>query len=196
MAMAVTLAQVIAACLLSLAGLAAIWRAWVREAGRWPFIGLALMLWTGASALWIIRFGPEIGTALAIESASLLAFAFMLSRMERQSPRSTEARVVPEANAANLANQVDGQSARRWRIAARIGVAGPLALAAALSLGLMVAIRAPLHEQTRLIIGGLAVPTLWAIMIVTTVALRRVWPTALAGLLIVLSSAALAWLGR
>ncbi len=190
---------VLAACALSLAGLAAVWRAWARDIVGAPLaamLGLALVCWSASTWLWIGRFGAEIGTALAIETASLLAFGFMLSRMKRQSSRNVDANRVDARAATETEAQPDaGQRYRRWRVAARTAVAGPLALAAALSLGLMVGLRAPLHEQTRLIIGGLAVPTLWALMIILTLALPRIWPTALAFVFAVLAAGALAWFG-
>lgn len=191
-----TALQILAACALSLAGLAALWRAWARGRRPGPLVLLALGLWGLSTALWVRAFGAEIGTALAIETGSLLAFAFMLSRIERPSKRAPglrAQRVAPEAGAANLAA---GPRGSRWTTAARVAVAGPLALAAALALGLIVGLRAPLHEQTRLILGGLAVPTLWAAMVVACMALRRVWPTALVLALIVATAGAIAWAGR
>jgi hypothetical protein len=112
----------------SLAGLLLCWRAWRKDGltGRafWP----AIPLWSIATALWIWRFGPEIGIALALETA---------------------------------------------RGAVRLLTAGLLGFAAAMGLALLFATRAPLAEQTRLILAGLAVPSLWCIAIAWTVCSRR-----------------------
>jgi hypothetical protein len=139
-------------------------------------------------------FGGEIGTALAIETGSLLAFAFVLSRMERQTPRAGR-QVRAQARARQAMPSMAAAGRRRSHIAARFLVAGPLGLAAAMSLGLLVGLRAPLHEQTRLILGGLAVPSLWAAMVVLTLARRTLWPQALAFSTIVAATALVAWVG-
>lgn len=185
------------ALLLSLAGLFAAWQAWRAERGGWApraWLALALLLWSASTWRWVADFGGEIGAALAIETASLLAFAFVLSRMERQTPRAGR-RVRPQARNSPVTPAATSNAKRRWHIAARTLVAGPLGLAAAMSLGLLVALRAPLHEQTRLIVGGLAVPSLWAAMVVLTLARPRVWPQALAFALVVAATALLAWWG-
>ncbi|THF59441.1 hypothetical protein [Pseudothauera rhizosphaerae] len=147
-----------------------------------------LCAWGASTGLWISAFGAEIGTALAFESGSLLALAFLLTRSERQPARAVRERPPPQAMAGK-------RPARRWRAVAYCLLAGPLAFVAALSLGLLVALEAPFQEQTRLIVGGLAVPSLWAAMIVATIALRRPGVTTLAFVLATGAAAAVV-LGR
>jgi hypothetical protein len=52
-------------------------------------------------------------------------------------------------------------------------VAGPLGLIAAMGIAVVIATRMPMAEQTRLILAGLIVPTLWAIGIGWMVCQRR-----------------------
>ncbi|ENO88751.1 hypothetical protein [Thauera linaloolentis] len=171
-------AAVAAAVALSLAGLLIAWRAWRGGRTRGPAAAAALCAWAASTGLWILAFGAEIGIALALESGSLLAFVFLLTRIEHQPPRAARER--PPAGA-----QPAFPPARRGIALAYTLLAGPLAFAAALSLGLLMALEAPFHEQTRLILGGLAVPSLWAGMIIAAVALRRPGATAMVFVLII-----------
>jgi hypothetical protein len=147
---------------LSLAGVFAAYRGW--RTGSRRMLCLAIALWAAASAVWIIGFGAEIGTALALETAALIAFGFILTRIERRKARAGKDRIAP------LAAPVPG---RRWRGVIRTLTASLLGLVAALGIGVATAIAAPMVEQTRLILAGLIVPSLWAGAIVWAVASPR-----------------------
>jgi hypothetical protein len=154
---------VIAALLLSLGGLVLAWQAW-RTRDRRLFAGAAV-LWIASTGLWIWQFDAEIGIALALETAALLAYAFILSRIERRAPRA-----VPERHV------VAPPSPRRIGIRiARTLIAGPLALTVTIGIAVAIAVAAPLDEQTRLITAGLLAPSLWACLIVATITARRLW---------------------
>lgn len=156
-------AEVSAALLLSLAGLLLAWRSWSTH-HRVLFAG-ACALWAASTALWIVAFQAEIGIALALETGALLAFAFILSRVERRA-----ARTMPERH-------VDVLPAPR-RIPVRIArslIAGPLALVTTIGITVAIAVAAPLDEQTRLILAGLLAPSLWACLIIATITVRRLW---------------------
>jgi hypothetical protein len=152
------------ALLISLAGLAWLWRGWKDGAAMGPRVAVACALWAGATTIWIDRFGAEIGIPLALETAALIAFAFILSRMERRTgrpPRERSASLPPRSGRHILVGCL------------RALVAGPVGLVAALGIAIVIATRAPLAEQTRLILGGLIVPTLWAIGIAWIACQRR-----------------------
>lgn len=154
---------VLGALALSFGGIALIWSAW-RERGNALRVGGAIALWAASTALWIFRFGAEIGIPLALESAALVGFAFILSRMEWRNARPPKDREAPAPPVSRY---------RRLRGAAKFLIAGPIGMFAAMGIAFVVAIGAPLAEQTRLILGGLIVPSLWAAFIGWTVAERR-----------------------
>lgn len=154
---------VIAALLLSLGGLILAWRSWLTRNYRW--LAGAAALWAASTALWIREFAAEIGVALALETAALLAYAFILSRIERRAPR-----VLPERHVA--------VAPAPRRIGVRIArslIAGPLALAVTIGITVAIAVAAPLDEQTRLILAGLLAPSLWACLIIATITAQRLW---------------------
>src|SRR5689334_9524185 len=182
-----TSAACIAALLLSFGGLAAAWRAWSGSSSTSLWLAAMLTAWSAATALWVWEFGGEIGTALALETAAIAAFAFILSRVERRDARAQKERTAPINERAGRAS---------WRGFARFMVAGPLGLVAALAVGIVVAVHAPLHEQTRLILGGLIVPSLWAALIVWTVAGARVRTPAIALTVLVVAGFGLALLPK
>lgn len=154
---------VLGALALSLGGILLIWSAW-RERRWGPRAWGAIGLWIGSAALWIARFGAEIGIPLALETAALAGFAFILSRMERREARAPREREAPPLPASRY---------RRLRGAAKFLIAGPIGMFAAMGIAFVVATGAPLAEQTRLILAGLIVPSLWAVFIGWTVADRR-----------------------
>ncbi|PZU56556.1 MAG: hypothetical protein DI547_16215 [Sphingobium sp.] len=154
---------------LSLAGIVAAHRGWQGRSRIYSVAACAL--WAVSTTVWIWGYGPEIGTALALESAALLAFGFILTRIERREPREAKAR----ARIAQAPAQAFGY---RLRGLVRGLVAGPLGLIAALGVGVAVALCAPMVEQTRLILAGLIVPSLWAAFIVWTLSVQRPGRTA------------------
>lgn len=156
------------ALLASLGGLFVFWHGWKHGADMRVRTACALALWAGSTALWIARFGAEVGIPLALETAALVAFGFILSRMERRSDRPARERGGREAPAEPR------RAFRRYGVGTlRVLVAGPLGLVAALGIAVIIATRTPMAEQTRLILAGLIVPTLWAIGIGWVVCQRR-----------------------
>ncbi len=89
---------------------------------------------------------------LAVGSTAILAF--VATGVERRTARKKAAR--------ELAPEPSDRRRVAWRGWLRGFLAGPLAGVAALGCGLAVAICAPGQIQTRMVIGGLIVPFLWA----------------------------------
>jgi len=159
---------ILAAIALSLAGVVAAWQAW--RVRRSPLLVVTLLCWVAATTVWCARFGAEIGIPLAIETGSLVTFAFILSRIERRADREAKERTVAPTPL------VPGH---RWRGTARAMLAGPLGFIAAIGIGAAIAIAAPWAEQTRLILAGLIVPSLWAAFMIWSIAAERLWRPAL-----------------
>lgn len=153
-----------------LSGMAFAYTAWRRETRARLRMAGALACWLVSVALWARAFGAEVGIPLALETASLIAFGFILTRMERRESRAVRDRVVPPVPPARHA---------RLRGSLRVLIAGPLGLVGALGLGILFATQAPLAEQTRLILGGLIVPSLWCGAMAWTASDRRLLPQAL-----------------
>jgi hypothetical protein len=156
---------------LSIVGLLLVTSAWRGPRHARSKLIVALGLWAASTALWVRHLGWEVGIPYAIESAALLALGFILFAAERRPDRIQRARKLAATAPIRF---------HRLRRFAHVVIAGPLGLFAALGLGLLFATRAPFIEQTRLIIGGLMVPSLWAIMIIYTLMDRRMWRSAAA----------------
>jgi len=154
------------ALLASLVGLFALWTAWKHGTAMRSRLACAVLLWSLSTAVWIWRFGAEIGIPLALETTALVAFGFILSRMERRADRPLRTREVRQV-APVVHSRPYGLGALR------VLVAGPLGLAAAMGIAVAMATRLPSAEQTRLILAGLIVPTLWAIGVGWVVCQRR-----------------------
>lgn len=169
----------------SVAAVLLLWSAWRRRHARSVPLLTSLGCWAAAVACWIAAFGAEIGIPLALECAALVAFAFILSRVERKVPRAPRERSVAASAPAR---------GRWWRGTLRGLGAGPLAFAAALGVGVLFATNAPFADSTRLIVAGLLVPSLWAAAMIWMLASRRLWPplAALAGTAVATISVSLA----
>ncbi|MBU3077607.1 hypothetical protein [Sphingomonas quercus] len=138
--------------------------AWRRRQGRW-LIG-SIGLFGLATILWIAGFRAEIGVSLAVESGSLVALVFILATAERRPGREVRERAVAPTPLA---------PGHRQRGLLRGMTAALLGLFAAIAAGMAFALAAPLAEQTRLIIAGLLVPSLWALAILWALAATRLW---------------------
>lgn len=157
----------IAALLGTAAAIGLAYRAWLSRRAACGWAALAASI--GAIWLWCGAQGAEIGIPLAIETGSLIALCFIVTRIDRRPERPLRERhVEPPAKP------------RRYRLrgAFRALTAGPLGLAAAMGIAVAIALKAPMSEQTRLILAGLIVPSLWAICIVWSIATRRLARTA------------------
>ncbi|MBG6116422.1 MULTISPECIES: hypothetical protein [unclassified Sphingobium] len=154
--------MIITALVASLAGILLCWRAWVRHALDWRAGVAAATLWSLSTWAWIAAFGAEIGIALALETAALLAFAFILTRIEVRPAQAIRDRTAPPLPPRSYGRGI-----------ARALTAGLLGFAAAIGLAMLFATRAPLAEQTRLILAALAMPSLWCGAIAWTACDRR-----------------------
>jgi hypothetical protein len=115
--------------------------------GGWSLLALAV-------ALGVVLLGAARGPAIVLALASTVALAVVATGIEwrdakRKAPRE-------------LALEPSERRRVVWRGWLRGFLAGPLAGIAALGCGLAVAICAPGQVQSRMVIGGLLVPFLWA----------------------------------
>lgn len=140
---------------LPLAGAYLLKRAWdeARPQRPWLILGgwtlLAIALAASVPLLGAAR-GPFAVLALG----STFALALVATGVERRNARKKAAR--------ELAPEPSDRRRVVWRGWLRGFLAGPLAGIAALGCGLAVAICAPGQVQSRMVIGGLMVPFLWA----------------------------------
>lgn len=146
----------------SLAAILLCWRAWARQALNGRATMGVVGLWAISIACWIAGFDAEIGIALSLETAALIAFAFILTRIEIRPAQTLRARSAPAL-----------PPRRYGRGLIRALTAGLLGFCAAIGIGIVFATRAPLAEQTRLILAALAMPSLWCAAIAWTVCDRR-----------------------
>ena len=140
---------------LPLAGVYLLKRAWdeARPERPWLILGgwglLVLAIVASVPLLGAVR-GPSAMLAIA----STVALAFVGAGVERRNAKKKAAR--------ELAPEPSDRRRVVWRGWLRGFLAGPLAGIAALGCGLAVAICAPGQIQSRMVIGGLMVPFLWA----------------------------------
>ncbi|PVM91114.1 hypothetical protein DDF62_08100 [Caulobacter radicis] len=140
---------------LALGGALLLRRAWTNADARrpWLIVGgwalLALAIAVSVPFLGAAR-GPSIVLALASTVAlALVAAGIELREAKRKAPRE-------------LALEPSDRRRVAWRGWLRGFLAGPLGGAAAMAVGLAVAVCFPAEVKTRLIIGGMLVPFLWA----------------------------------
>jgi hypothetical protein len=140
---------------LPLAGAYLLKRAWDEARPERPKLILAgwglLVL---AIALSVPLMGPARGPFAMLAIGSTVALAFVAAGVERRNARKKAPR--------ELAPEPSDRRRVAWRGWLRGFLAGPLAGIAALGCGLAVAICAPGQVQSRMVIGGLMVPFLWA----------------------------------
>jgi len=115
--------------------------------GGWSLLALAI----GVS---VPLMGAARGPAAVLAVGSTTALAFVAAGVERRNARRRATR--------ELAPEPSDRKRVAWRGWLRAFLAGPLAGVAALGCGLAVAICAPGQIQSRMVIGGLMVPFLWA----------------------------------
>jgi len=140
---------------LALGGALLLRRAWTHADARrpWLIVGgwalLAIAVAVSVPFLGAAR-GPSIVLALASTVAlALVAAGVELREAKRKAPRE-------------LALEPSDRRRVAWRGWLRGFLAGPLGGAAAMAVGLAVAVCFPAEVKTRLIIGGMLVPFLWA----------------------------------
>jgi hypothetical protein len=140
---------------LPLAGAALLKRAWDAPGPQRPWLilgGWSLLALAIAASVRLM--GPARGPAAILAVGSLAALVFVAIGVERRNARKKAAR--------ELAPEPSDRRRVAWRGWLRGFLAGPLAGVAALGCGLAVAICAPGQIQSRMVIGGLIVPFLWA----------------------------------
>jgi hypothetical protein len=139
----------------TLAGALLLRRAWRKVSpqrpwlilGGWGLLALAL-------ALGVVLLGAARGPAIVLALASTAALALVGAGIEWRDARRRAPR--------ELALEPSDRRRVAWRGWLRGFLAGPLAGVAALGCGLAVAICAPGAVQSRMVIGGLMAPFLWA----------------------------------
>jgi len=141
-----------------------LWMAWCRDQRRHTPLAASLLAWVIALAMWTTAFGLEVGIPLTLETAAIVAFIFILSRIEFRKPR-----IVRERHAPTVV-----RPRYRWLRGTILGIgAGPVAFAASAGVGILFATTAPLADATRLILAGLLIPSLWASTMIWVLASRR-----------------------
>jgi hypothetical protein len=136
-------------------GALALRRAWSKSDVLRPWlIAAGWLIWLGSVILGQLFWGPVLGVAIAVALTCMTGALVVLSNVEH---RSVKTRAPREA-------ALEPSDRRRvaWRGWLRGFLAGPLAGVAALGVGLAIAICLPGPPQTRMVIGGLLVPFLWA----------------------------------
>lgn len=140
---------------LPLAGAFLLKQAWDGPSPNRPWFilgGWGLLL--AAIAASVPLLGPARGPFAVLALGSTAALAFVAAGVERRNAKKKAAR--------ELAPEPSDRRRVVWRGWLRGFLAGPLAGIAALGCGLAVAICAPGQIQSRMVIGGLMVPFLWA----------------------------------
>lgn len=140
---------------LPLTGATLLKQAWEGPSPRRPWLILGgWSLQAAAIGASVPLMGPVRGPAAILAVASTAVLIFVAAGVERRNARRKAVR--------ELAPEPSDRRRVVWRGWLRGFLAGPLAGVAALGCGLAVAICAPGQIQTRMVIGGLTVPFLWA----------------------------------
>lgn len=114
------------------------------------------------NAAWI---GPIKGLALGLATVGLGALLVVArGRVRRAARAGREAGLAPEP--------LEGPS-RQWRGWLKALLAGPLGMTAAMGVAFCYAAWAPGDPRTRLLIGGLLMPVVWALAMTWTLADQR-----------------------
>ncbi|PIC00870.1 hypothetical protein [Caulobacter sp. X] len=140
---------------LPLAGAVLLKRAWDGPSPRRPWLilgGWSLLILAIAASVPLL--GPARGPSAMLAVGSTAVLGFVAAGIERRDARRKAPR--------ELAPEPSDRRRVAWRGWLRGFLAGPLAGVAALGCGLAVAICAPGQVQSRMVIGGLIVPFLWA----------------------------------
>lgn len=140
---------------LPVAGAAMLKRAWERPAPQRPWLilgGWSLLLLALVASVPLM--GSVRGPAAMLALGSTVVLALVATGVELRNARRRAPR--------ELAPEPSDRRRVAWRGWLRGFLAGPLAGVAALGCGLAVAICAPGQVQSRMVVGGLIVPFLWA----------------------------------
>ena len=113
-------------------------------------------------AIWI---GPVKGLALGVAAVGIGALLIVAAgRVRRHARTGREPSLAPEP--------LEGPS-RQWRGWLKALLAGPLGMTAAMAVAFCYAAWAPGDPRTRILIGGLLMPVVWALAMTWTLADQR-----------------------
>ncbi|AYV48957.1 hypothetical protein CFHF_02005 [Caulobacter flavus] len=144
---------------LALGGALLLRRAWTHADARRPWLivgGWVLLAVAVAASVPLL--GAARGPSIVLALASTVALAVVAAGVElREARRKARPQVLGE-----LALEPSDRRRVAWRGWLRGFLAGPLGGAAAMAVGLAVAVCFPAEVKTRLIVGGMLVPFLWA----------------------------------
>ncbi|MFN3228805.1 MAG: hypothetical protein ACK41P_03010 [Asticcacaulis sp.] len=161
---------------LCLAGILTLRRSWkkagparpIRILVGWVLLTLSVLASVALSQMAPGR-SPAWGSAVALSLAAGLALCVILAGAEWRKPRADGHKRRPQSRSqsraqdeVDLALEPSDRTRRAWRGWLRAALAGPFAGLAALGLGLFIVMWAPGAVQTRMVIGGMLVPFLWA----------------------------------
>jgi len=126
-------------------------------AAGWALLAVIVLL----DALWI---GPVKGVALGIAAAGIGALLVVANGRVRRGARAGREALAPEP--------LEGPS-RAWRGWLKALLAGPLGMTAGMAVAFCYAAWAPGDPRTRILIGGLLMPVVWALAMTWTLADQR-----------------------
>ena len=129
--------------------------AWRTAGPRRPW--LILLGWSLGVALLagaVMLAGGAPGTFLALALAPVAVLALVAAGVKIRNPKATAPR--------ELALEPSDRASKAWRGWLRGLLAGPIGGIAALGVGLAFVVWVPGEPQTRMVLGGLLVPILWA----------------------------------
>ena len=117
-------------------------------------IGLALL--AASVAAFVSGSGVALGISRAFLSVSLVAYVLLV-------PRLLTARQIGTPVARSRKSRTKAARGGKLGLALRLIAAGPLYLAASLSVSAVLATKLPWEEVNRLMMGGFVVPAVWAL---------------------------------
>lgn len=142
-----------AAMLLGVAGLRRSWASRGAAHPLWLLAGWAAIIASVVIAAW--GWGGEIGIPAALTVVSVVALGFVAANVQWRAARQARVRTASPVDPSDRPSRI-------WRGIVRTILAGPLAGAASVGVGVALATRLPLGEADRIAIGGLTIPLLWA----------------------------------
>ncbi len=149
------------------AGAAALSRSWrTRGSGRVPWTALGWLAFAAAMALAVATLGAGRGVFVAFSLISIAAWIVVACGLEIRQVRRRKSR--------SLAPEPVERPSTWWRGTLRWLLAGPIGLFAAMGIGIFYLTWTGGADQTRLVIGGMIVPVVWAACMAWTLADNRI----------------------
>lgn len=176
-------------------GVGLLWTAWKRHPG--PRVGLITLGW-GLLIVAGVLLAPWAGGDRAVALETLIvaaaATAMVIFSGRWTSPKGRKAKAVRAVDATPAPAM--GPATGPWRTAATVLLAGPIALVAALSGGLALAVRSPGSPADKLVAAAFGAPLLWSMAMIWTCADPKLTRTALVLAAFAVACAGLGLLGR